>query len=217
MFNNLKKVLYYQKTQLLFEKGLKEGSIVPFDEAIYEKMNNTYISCIPVSMYIKYLKPIGPIGKCHDRSLFMFFCFGDALYVKGDSKELELEYGKEDDSHDWVEMGDYVYDPSLNLRFKKDIYYQMYCPTNVCKYSKDDYIKKNKDFYEEVKNTTLQDFKPNGRKRASLCLIAPFLHGIAEIINNKEFKRDVCNYLDSVQYDDVQIFDEINIKIKFKK
>lgn len=78
MFENIKKGLYFSKMQLLLKKGLEDGSIVPFDDEFYEKMNHTYVSCLPVSMHMKYLKPILPPGKCSDRSLYMFFCFPNA-------------------------------------------------------------------------------------------------------------------------------------------
>lgn len=61
MFDNIKKGLYFSKMQLLLKKGVEDGNILPFDEEFYEKMSNTYISCLPVSIHMKYLKPIvGP-------------------------------------------------------------------------------------------------------------------------------------------------------------
>lgn len=219
MFDNLKKILYFSKLDLLGQKGLKDGSLLPFDEAFYEKMSHTYIGCIPVSMYIKYLGPrlyeeyIGALpGKCNDRSLYMFFCFDEALLVRGDSKDLEYIYGKEDGSpgHGWIEIGNYVYEPELLLKFKKDIFYKMYCPVNVHKYTKEDYIRENKEFYEEITSTTLKDFQPGGRKRIKLGLEIPLLEKIANNSNNFEFKKELCNYLDSIQYDEKQVFEEMN-------
>lgn len=58
MLDTLKKSLYFKKKGLLYKKGFADGSIVPFDEKLYEKMSHTYISCIPVSMHIKYLGPL---------------------------------------------------------------------------------------------------------------------------------------------------------------
>lgn len=212
MFDRLKKELYFNKMGLLFNKGKENGSIVPFDDEFYEKMSHTYISCIPVSLNIKYLKPTFGPEKCYDRSLEMFFCFENALLVRGDNKDLELKYGKENAGHGWIEIGDYVYDPSLLLRFEKDVYYELYCPTNVSKYSKDDYIRdrENKDFYEEIKTTTLQDFQPNGRKRIDLCLTIPLVKGIAEMGTNEEFKKELNDYLKLIQYDERQVFEEFN-------
>lgn len=63
MFDIIKKRLYFSKMQLLLKKGLEDGSIVPFDEKFYEALKHTY-TCIPVSIHMKYLKPIIAPGKC---------------------------------------------------------------------------------------------------------------------------------------------------------
>ena len=214
MFTNLKKQLYFEKLQLLFNKGLKDGSIVPFDEEFYDAMSHTYIFDIPVSMEIKYLRPTMKPGKCYDRSLYMFFCFDDALLVRGDNKDLELKYGKDDAGHGWIEIGNYVYDPSLLLKFDKELFYEMYSPTNVVKYNKEDYIKENKDFYDEIKNTTLQDFRPNGKRRLELGMFIPLIRGIVENSNDTEFEKDFANYLDAISYDEKQIYEEMDREFK---
>ena len=41
MFDKLKKELYFSKVQLLFNKGVQEGKIIPFDDEFYEKMSHT--------------------------------------------------------------------------------------------------------------------------------------------------------------------------------
>ena len=87
MFDNIKKSLYFSKMQLLLNKGVADKKIIPFDDEFYEKLNHTYISGLPVSIHIKYLKPIVGPGKCYDRSLYMFFCFDDAILVRGDNKD----------------------------------------------------------------------------------------------------------------------------------
>ena len=69
MFERLKKELYFKKMQLLFNQGVIDKKIIPFDDDFYDKMAHTYISGIPVSMHIKYLKPNISLGKCYDRSL----------------------------------------------------------------------------------------------------------------------------------------------------
>lgn len=213
MFDTLRKRLYFSKLKLLFEKGIEDGSIVPFDEEFYQKMSDTYISGIPVSMHIKYLRPTVPPGKCYDRSLYMFLCFDDALLVRGNQKPLELKYGKECAGHRWIEIGDYVYDPTLLLRFKREVYYNMYYPSNVCKCTKEEYIEHNKEFYEDIKNTTLQDYQIGGRKRTDLCVTIPLLETIANSSNDEEFKRDVVYYLAAIQYDETQVYEEMNYAI----
>ncbi len=217
MFENIKKDLYFSKMQLLFKKGLENGSIVPFDDEFYEKMSHTYISCIPVSLNIKYLKPIVGPGKCYDRSLEMFFCFEESLLVRGDNKDLELKYGKENAGHGWIEIGDYVYDPSLLLRFKKETYYEIYKPYNVSKTTTEEYkncCDSNKQFYEDIVNTKLSDFQPNGRKRTDLGLMIPLVQGIAEMGTNEDFKRELNDYLKLIQYDERQVYEEMNAQFQ---
>lgn len=216
MFNRLKKELYFSKCQLLFQKGLNDGKIVPFDEEFYKLMSTTYVSCIPVSMHIKYFKPILPPGKCYDRSLYMFFCFDDALLFRGDQKDLELKFGKEDAEHGWIEIGNYVYDPSLMLRFDKDLYYKIYVPTNIQKYTKEEYCSRdgNKKLYHDVKNTTIDDFLPGGSRRCDLMNIIPNLKGIADNSLNEQFQKEVDQWLKTIKYDELEIQDELDRKLE---
>ena len=222
MFENLKKKLYYKKMSLLFEKGLQDGTITPFDEDFYKKMSNTYIGCLPVSMRIRYLNPsemiekklIGKesLGQCYDRSLYMFFCFENAVLVRGNIKDLELKYGNDEAGHGWIEMDGYCYDPSLLLKFKKEVYYEIYMPYNISKLTIDEYKNcgdSNRKLYYDVINTTLDDFKSNGRKREELILIIPPLQKIAGKYN-ENLVKELNDYLQSIQYDEKQILNEIN-------
>lgn len=217
MFDNIKKVLYFSKMRLLLKKGIEDGSIVPFDKDFYEKMSHTYISCLPVSIHIKYLKPIIGPGMCIDRSLYMFFCFPNAVLVRGDNKYLELRYGKENALHGWIEMNGYCYDPTLLLRFKKEIYYEIYKPYNVSKITIEEYknyCDSNKQFYEDIVNTKLSDFHPNGRKRADLYVIIPQIQITADMITDVDFKKELNDYLKTIQYDEKQIYEEMNQEFK---
>ena len=176
-------------------------------------MSHTFFYCIPISMHIKYLKPTAPPGKCYDRSLFMFFCFDDALLVRADNKDLELRFGKENAGHGWIEIGNYVYDPSLMMRFEKDLYYKIYSPTDVHKATKEDYKKVNGSYYDDVRNTSIDDFKIGGSKRTDLCVSIPLVRGIAEF--NEQFKKELEEYLTLIQYDEKQVYDELVSKCDF--
>lgn len=176
-------------------------------------MSHTFFNCIPISMHIKYLKPTAPPGKCYDRSLFMFFCFDDALLVRADNKDLELRFGKENAGHGWIEIGNYVYDPSLMMRFEKDLYYKIYSPTDVHKATKEDYKKVNGSYYDDVRNTSIDDFKIGGSKRTDLCVSIPLVRGIAEF--NEQFKKELEEYLTLIQYDEKQVYDELVSKCDF--
>ncbi len=206
------KVKYLKKLKRLYLKGMLLNKIKPFDDNFYNKLNNTYINCLPVSMHIKYLKPTIPPGKCFDRSLYMFLCLEDSLLVRGDSKYLELTYGKEYSRHGWVELDNYVYDPSLLLKIEKKLYYDMYGIKNVIKYNKEEYCKEevNKRFYNKIKNTKIEDFKRGGNKRLELGMIIPLIYGIAENSNNKEFINEVNSYLKQIEYNEEEIYDEID-------
>lgn len=213
MFNNIKKGLYFNRMLLLFKKGVGDDSIELFDETFYEKMSHTYINCLPVSIRIKYLKPIVGPGKCYDRSLYMFLCFSNAVLVRGDNKVLELIHGKENAGHGWIEMDGYCYDPTLLLRFKKETYYKIYKPYNISKTTIEEFknsCNSNKKFYEDVVNTKLSDFQPNGRKRIDLCVVIPLVQEIAKMRTDEDFKKELNEYLKSIQYDERQVYEEMN-------
>ena len=84
----LKKKLYFIKLNILFNKALREGKITSCDDEIYEKMSNTIIACLPVSLYIKYSNYLFAKGTCYDSSLYMFLVLDYALLVRGNKKEL---------------------------------------------------------------------------------------------------------------------------------
>lgn len=213
MIELIKNKIYYQKMKLLLIKGQNEGKIVPFDDEFYGKMKNIYFNCLPISMHIKYLRPILPPGKCYDRSLLMFFCFDNALLVRGNQKDLEIRFGKASSGHGWIEIDDYVYDPSLLLRFDRKLYYKMYEVSNVHKCSKEQYIQESNDFYNEVKSTTINDFLPGGKQRTNLIVTIPLIREISRLSNNNEFQKEVEEFLKIIQYDEEQISDEIDKKI----
>ena len=117
MIEDLRKKLFFAKFEILWREALCKGKIMEFDDGIYDDMSNTYISCLPVSLHIKHSKHLFPLGTCYDRSLYMFLSLDDALLVRGNNKDLEYNYGKGHEGHGWIERGNYVYDPSLMIKF----------------------------------------------------------------------------------------------------
>lgn len=216
MFDNIKKSLYFSKMRLLLAKSVVDKKIIPFDDEFYENLKHTYISGLPVSIHIKYLKPIDGSGKCYDRSLYMFFCFDDAILVRADNKYLELKYGKNHAGHGWIEMNNYVYDPSLMMRFDKDLYYEVYKPTNIFKCTKEEYCstRECQELYNDIKNTTINDFKPYGRKRMELSMTMPLIMGIAQKSGNQEFIDKLNDFITLIQYDEEEIYNELNGAMK---
>ena len=216
MFDNIKKNLYLAKINVEFERGIKNGTIVPFDDEFYEKLNHTYIFCLPISFHIKYLKPTVSPGKCYDRSLYMFLCFDNAILVRGDKKNLELLYGKDDAGHGWIEIDNHVYDPSYLCRFDKDLYYKMFNVREVVKTTKEEYLKDDicKNFYEEIQDTKLEDYKPYGRRRTELLMTMPLTIGVAKASGNQEFINNLNRFLDLIEYDEQEVINEVNEKIE---
>lgn len=211
MLKKIKKNLYLYKMELLFRKGINEKRIIPFDDEFYNKLTNTYIDGLPVSMHIKYFRPIISPGKCFDRSLFMFFCFDNAILVRGNNKDLELRYGIECAKHGWIEIDDYVYDPSYMMRFDKELYYKIFMPTEINRINKEEYCSNEdrKKLYDYVKNTTIDDFKPYGNKRVELATIIPLVLSLSQLSDNQTFIKDVKDYLSLIEYDKKEVVDEL--------
>ena len=212
MFDNLKKELYFAKMAVIYEKGLEEGKIVPYDFDFMEHLNNKFFNGIPVSIHMKHLKPIMPPGQCYDRSFYMFCCFDDAILVQGDNKDLELRYGKDHAWHTWIERGDYVYDPSIMKRFDKDIYYKIFKPKNIKRKTKEEFCsdEDSKKFYDSISKTTIEDYLPGGEKRTSLLVSLPLVMGIANVEGNEEMKRELDSWLERIDYNPEQIHNQAN-------
>lgn len=206
--DSIKKKLYFTRLNILFNKGLKEGKITRFDEEIFDEMSNTIIACLPVSLYIKYSNHLFAQGTCYDRSLYMFLALDDALLVRGDNKDLEYNYGKGHEGHGWVEIGDYVYDPSLMLKFDKDTYYSIYGCSNVKKIDKQNYLLQHQDFVDEHVSTDYAEFKPNGKRRLELGVLIFQIRVLSEMLGDEQFTKDFNDYLTLIEYDENQIREE---------
>lgn len=208
MFDKLRKKLYFDKLNVLFDMGLRDGKIVPLDDGIIEKMEGTVIACLPISIWIKHAKALFAQGTCYDRSLYMFLALDDAILVRGDNKDLEYNYGPGHEGHGWIELGDYVYEPSLGYRFDKDYYYKLYKCTNLRKCDRTTYDKQHADFISKYVSTDYSDFKPGGKRRLELgILIFQIVEG-AKLSGNQELLDDLQKYLDAVKYDEEQIRQE---------
>lgn len=121
----------------------------------------------------------------------MFFCFKNAILVRGNRKELELRCGKEKAFHGWIEIDDYCYDPTSLMRFKKETYYEIYKPYAIFKITHEEYksCEYSRKFYEDIVNTKLSDTHPHGNKRIDLSVTIPLTLRIAEMENNECFKK----------------------------
>lgn len=205
MFDDLRKKLFFAKFEVLFAKALEQGKVTEFDDEIFEKMKNTIIACFPVSFYIKHSKHTFPVGTCYDRSLYMFLALDDAVLCRGNNKDLEYNYGKGHEGHGWVEVGDYVYDPSLMLKFDKNTYYKLYGTTDVVRTDKETYLKEHGEFVDSVVSTDFNEFRPGGKKRLELGVIVIQMLTMASMLDDLEFKKDLEEYLTLIEYDANQI------------
>lgn len=205
MLEELRKKLFFAKFHILAAKANQEGKIMEFDDEIYEKMKNTIIACFPVSFYIKHSKHMFPIGTCYDRSLYMFLALDDAVLCRGNNKDLEYNYGKGHGGHGWVEVGEYVYDPSIMLKFDKETYYKMYGTTDITRIDKESYLREHSDFVDSVVSTDFDEFRPGGKRRLDLGILVIQIRALARMIDDDEFKKDLASYLELIEYDADQI------------
>lgn len=205
---DIKKKLYFTKINFLFNKALQNGKISGFDEEIFEKMSDTIIACLPVSLYIKYSNYLFAQGTCYDRSLYMFLALDDALLVRGDNKDLEYNYGKENGGHGWIEVGNFVYDPSLMLKFDKDIYYMLYGCSNVSKIDKETYLQQHKEFVDVHVTHDFDEFRPNGKRRLELGFLIIQIKALSQVLGDQEFTKELNDYLTLIDYDEDQIVEE---------
>ena len=211
MFENTKKELYFFKLNLLFNQGIRNGDILPFEDDLYERLSKIYFNGIPLSIQIKYLKPKISPGNCEDRSWFITMGFEDALWVSGDNKDLELNYGKNGAWHFWVEHDGWVYDPTLLYKFKKELYYKIYLPKNIIYRRPEEY--KKSPIYQSIVKTTIDDLIPGGKERYHLCVTIPLVKGIAEMSGNADFIKELEQHLEEIEYDYKEITDELNSSI----
>lgn len=210
MLEDLKKKLFFTKFEILWRKAVKEGKITNFEDEIYDEMSDTIIACLPVSLYIKHSKHLFPIGTCYDRSLYMFLALNDAILCRGNNKDLEYNYGKGHGGHGWVEVGDYVYDPAIMLKFDKETYYKLYGTTDITRTDKETYLREHKDFVDSVVSTNFDDFRPGGVRRLDLGILVIQVQALARMIDDEEYKKDLADYLALIEYDADQIQEERN-------
>lgn len=208
MFEKLKKNLYFTKFNILYGKALKEGKITSFDDEIFEKMGNTIIACLPVSLYIKHSNHLFAEGTCYERSLYMFLALDNALLVRGNHKDLKYHYGKGNEGHGWIEVGNFVYDPSIMLKFDKATYYELYGCSNVVKMDKNTYLKQHKEFVDFHVSHDIDEFKPNGKRRLELGMLISQIRIQTQMLGDEQFTKDFNDYLSLIEYDAKQISEE---------
>ncbi len=207
----LTRLLYYKKLNYHFKLGIMKGLIVPYDDQFYKELNKTIIDTYPVGIDIKYIRPkLGP-GKCYDRSLKMFFAMDNSTLVRGSLKYFRLLGDNEGVNHGWVEKDGCVYDPTWLFKFNKDYYYKIFGVEKEDKITTEEYCNicaENNELYNRIKNTTKESIKNNMLDKLTLYTIVPLLKGLAS--GNEDFKRELDEYLESVEYDEEDMRNSIN-------
>ena len=216
MFSKIKKYLYEKKLDLLYSEGIVNKEILPFEEELFERLNNVFINGIPITLFLKYDRPLPYIqpGQCYDRSLLLTMGMDEAILVRGNNTDLALRYGEEGAGHGWVEKDGWVYDTSLMKKIKKERYYEMYLPYNVHYYKPNEY--QCSPDYQEIFSTTIEDLKNKGRKRFFLVATIPIFQELAKKSGNIEFQTLLANHLKRINYDfdliNQELIEEINKK-----
>ena len=208
------RIVYFKHLENLIARGTTLGKVEPFDDDYYKELSNTLFNTIPVNLDIKYLKPTLAPGKCYDRSLKMFMAMENSILVRGSLNYFRVKGDTEEYNHGWVERDGIVYDPTWMSKFDKKLYYQIFKVKRVEKCTKEEYISNSnrKKFYDEVKSTTIDDYKPNGSKKVDLLMTIPLLKRIAS--HNEEFNKDLNEYLELIEYNEEELKRELDIKIK---
>lgn len=140
----------------------------------------------------------------------MFLAQPSSILVRGNIKTLEYKYGNEKSRHGWIEIDDYVYDQTSLYKYKKDLYYKIYEPTDITKITTEDYIKEKKEEYYKTKKV-LEDYLPDGDNRIDLYSLITILEEIVLLTN-----EEIENYFKLIKYNKETFEEEIE-KIFQKK
>ncbi|MBE6149959.1 MAG: hypothetical protein E7170_04485 [Firmicutes bacterium] len=207
---NILNELYIERFNLLMKKGREDKLIVDFDNYIYDRLRNVFVCSIPADINVKYYNFAYGINKMFERSFQMFMAFKEAKLVYADSKYFELEDSSS--KHSWVEMGKHVYDPYFKEIFEKKLYYKIFKPKNIKSYTHKTFREEKQKLYDNIINTSILDFQPNGDKRHNLICEIPNALYYAEMTENKKLLKDLNSYLNVIKYDERKIYEEINEK-----
>ncbi len=200
MLANLRKNLYFRALKIKMQQGLNNGTIVPFEQDLYDRLDNIYFCGATLSIWLKYLKPTcGMPGQCEDRSLFIAAGLQDATLVRANLKNLELLHGKDDSWHFFVSYNGWIYDPSSLYRFREDVYYDLFRPSNVQRFESEDY--KNSYSYLSITNTTLEDLQTFSSKKMWFYTGLQGVMSIANISQDENFKQEIKSMLERINYD----------------
>ena len=75
-------------------------------------------------------------------------------------------------------------------------------------------MKEYKEFVDSVISTDYDDFRPGGKRRLELGVLVLHIRAIASMVDDPEFKKDLAEYLDFIEYDPDQIQRERDVVIQ---
>ena len=121
--------------------GYRNQQITSYDDQFIQKLEQYNIIGESVWSIISDFKPKDDdkFGHCFERSYLMFLCNHDAVWVYGKNQNLAIKYGKQNSTHAWVEIGDFVYDPTSVQRYPRKMYYEMLKISHVKKMTHEKY------------------------------------------------------------------------------
>lgn len=151
----LRSDLFNHRVYDMLLAGHRAGKITPFDDDFQQKMRATQVQTMPAATVIYDFQPnpkSAASGHCFERSFLMFQCSNDAVWCHGDNQCLNLEHGKKNGGHAWIEIDNHVYDPTTLWKYPKDLYYKMLKVSNVEKMTHEEIyqlvINRNRDFQD---------------------------------------------------------------------
>lgn len=202
--------LYSLRSKILSKILVSKGLIKPIEKEVFEKLDNFYLGGIPLSIRLKYLHLDSSMGDCFDRSLFLTFGLDNSLLVRGDLRPLELKYGKDRARHGWVEYDGWVYDPSHLCKYRKDIYYSLFSPDNISciKYQ----VYQSGNDYQDVLETSLDDLKPDGKRRKTVEMSLYLVSNLAKILDTPDLTNELQDHFKKIKYDGLHIDSKCKIK-----
>ena len=203
---DMKIKLHEQKRKAIFKYGARTGGIQFYEEELIERLRSVYYGGIPASILL-FIDPLTN-GHCYDRSMLITMGMDDFTLVRGKISGLRLRYGEEKAGHGWVESGDWVYDTSEGLKFKKSLYYAMESPQVTAIRTKQECL--DYDEYQDILNADIEQDK------YVLPVMMPMIEGLAQISLLSEFlKAEIERFKKEVKYDD--ICREVEEDMKAKK
>lgn len=166
--------------------------ITPFDDEVMDKLKHTYINGLPVLIFIKYLMAVYGTKRCE----YMAYALDDIDIVCGNIKKSSTSL--ERTFQGWIEKDGFVYDTVTLMKYDSATYYRTYDPKDIVRYSKDTFLDTQgyRETNDEVRRTTLDDLRANGRKNDEFNLMVNMAHNMAK--NKEGFAEDMNEFLNSV-------------------